>query len=128
MWKCRACGGENSPESSSCGCGQARLPKEVLLRCTRTGQQLAIHTTLPVGKPLLLKLDPEEGKFASTEQFRVELDAKRGCLVRSSPGAVNASFLNGSAIPEEGALLKSGDVLSLAGKRLMLEVELRYGD
>jgi hypothetical protein len=73
----------------------------------------------------LKTLDPGEARFASTEQFIVEKAQDRGgWVIRHVTGATNPTYLNGSDVPAEGAVLKTGDAVSIKDKYLRLAVRL----
>jgi len=101
------------------------MPCGVVLVSDATGRELSIRLPTALGQASLKSLNPAEAKFLSRDQFRLDRGPERGgWIVQSDPYATNPLYINGGAIPPDGAVLKSGDVLSIKDKYFRLSVRL----
>ena len=130
-WKCPQCGVDElddaltSHSTESGGCGYVKFPPGVVLVCDATGKELPVRVPVTLGSASLKSLDPTEIKFVSAEQLRLEKAVNRGgWVVFNVTYATNPIYLNGAVIPAEGALLKTGDKLSIKDKYFHLTVRL----
>ncbi len=130
-WKCPQCGvdgledGLFSHATEAGGCGYVKFPPGVVLVCDATGKELSIRVAATLGNALLKNLDPAEIRFVSSDQLRLEKAVDRGgWLVFNVAYATNPLYLNGAVVPPEGALLKTGDKLSIKDKYFRLTVRL----
>ena len=130
-WKCPDCGVEGLDDALTShaiadgGCGYSKFPAGVTLTSEATGQQITLRISTTLGQSSLKSLDPAEIRFVSSDQFRIEKDPARGGWVLFNVAyATNPLFINGASIPVEGAVLKTGDRLSIKDKYFRLAVQL----
>jgi hypothetical protein len=130
-WKCPQCGADGLDDGLSShavdagGCGFSKFPAGVVLTSAASGKELSVRLPTMVGQAVLRRLAPDECKYASTDQFRVDKSPERGgWVVYAIPYAANPTYLNGAPIPADGQVLKAGDSLSIKGKYLLLSVSL----
>ncbi len=125
-FQCPTCGTRRASEKDPCpACGFADVPQVIQLRSRATGRNLALRVAIDLGTSNLRELQDPELRFASPKQFHLEraLD-RRGWVLRNHGSAQNPTWLNDAPVPADGAVLKSGDVISIKGKKLFLEVVL----
>jgi len=86
----------------------------------------SISASLPtqVGRALLARAIGDDARYASTTQFHVERSSDGSWLLRPVQAAQNPTFLNGCPVPPEGAPLREGDQVSLAGKAGVMKVRI----
>ncbi len=123
--RCPACGHEgNSPDWGVCEvCGHLRMARRVILRCPKTGRQITLRVTTPVGRHLLRQV-LEDANFCDEPQFVIErrLGAGRWMVV-PAPGARNLTCLDGRPLREPSAL-RAGARLSVGAEKAAVIVEL----
>lgn len=130
-WKCPQCGVEGLEDAltahaiESGGCGYVKFPGGVALTGAATGKELVLRLTTTLGRASLQAIDPNEVRFASLEQFSIDKAPDRGgWVIKHLSYAVNPTYLNGAEISPEGAVLRTGDALSIKDKYLRLTVRL----
>jgi hypothetical protein len=130
-WKCPSCGFEPIDDALSAhaietgGCGYVKFPAGVVLVSEATGKELQIHVSTTCGSASLKSLEDSEIRFVASEQFKIEKRTEQGgWAVINIAYAINPLFLNGAPIAVEGAILKSGDKLSIKDKFFRLTVRL----
>ena len=129
-WKCPQCGVEELDDAhwshaiDAGGCGYQKCPSGLLLSSEATGKSLTVRLAATIGQPALRGLSPDDARFISPEQFRVQPAPDRGGwqLVGIS-WATNPTYLNDLPVPAEGAVLKPGDCVSVKNK-MRLRVSL----
>lgn len=131
-WKCPDCGMDNAADLDECQgrCGfrlKPPLAQRVVLVSSRTSRQLAMRLSTSIGRDLLKSADPDEAIYASEVQFHIRKDEDAGdWIVTPESLARHPTFHNGTALTAAGAVLGSGDVLSIGPTRCRLEVQLEY--
>jgi hypothetical protein len=125
--KCTHCGQPLRESERRCpSCLYAPVPFQLHLRSENTGKTVTFKTAMEVGRAGLAGLaDPDLTFCENGFQFRLSLSLEAGgWIVYPNPNATNPTWLNGSSLPETGAVLQAGDVLSIKGKRLLLSIDL----
>lgn len=122
-WKCPQCGVEGLDDAQGShgiddgGCGYVRVPSGVILSSEDTGKSLTLRLATTLGQPVLRELAPDDAKFVSIEQFRVEPAPAHGSWqLATISWATNPTFVNDAPVPAEGVVLKSGDCVSVRHK------------
>lgn len=126
-WKCPQCGNDNDDAVATCafGCGYVKFPPGVAFVSEVTGKEIQARIPKNFGADTLKGLGDPEVKYVSSEQFKLEKRTDQGgWAVVNVCWATNPLFLNGSPIPSDGAILKTGDKLSIKDKFFRLSVRL----
>lgn len=130
-WKCPQCGVEGLDDSvghhsvEAGGCGYVKFPSGVELVSDATGKSIRMRLPTTFGQASLKILADPEVRFASSEQFRVDKSPEAGgWVVTGIAWATNPTFLNGAALPPEGAVLRDGDKVTVSGRHFSLTVHL----
>ena len=118
-WKCEIDGMLNAlDESVCCGCGNVRFGKIILMA---SGSEITMSISTTVGRSLLKKINAEESRFASEPQFYLKQCRDRaGWVLEHESAAANPTYLNMTQVSLEGAVLKTGDAISIKGKLEMM--------
>jgi hypothetical protein len=130
-WKCPQCGVEGLEDSfgshsiEAGGCGYVKFPMGVALVSDVTNKELQVRIPTTLGNSSLKMLGDPEVKYVSSEQFKIEKRIEQGgWAIHNVSWATNPLFLNGIPIPPEGAIMRSGDKLSIKDEFLRLTVRL----
>ncbi len=128
-WKCPQDGMEWSIKERKCPtCGYVNIPKSVTLQSNATGKGAALSATTRLGKSVFNQrfADPD-AKFAADEQFEIVRDDVHlfAWVIRPVAGARNATFYNGTEVPEAGCELVEGGVITVGRTRLKLTVTFK---
>ena len=127
-WKCGTCGFEaNAEDTVAClgGCGTVRKRSLVLLS-SATGREVRCRIDTTINRAVVRTVAGDDAaRFASDPQFSVAWDEATGdWRVRHAPGAQNPTCIDGVPVPADGAVLRSGSILSIGADKAQLTVQL----
>lgn len=129
-WKCPQCGVDGLDDARSAhaielgGCGYVKCPSGIIFSSESSGKSMTVRLATTVGQPALRGLEPDDARFASSEQFRVEpMPDRGGWQIATIATATNPTYVNDAPVPDGGAVLKQGDCISVKN-RMRLRVTL----
>lgn len=123
---CRHCGSAVEPAAIACVVCNHNLVRAVRLEGSAGSLEASIATDF--GAAILKRVVGDDARYATMNQFRIARGTDGAWLVQHSPSAKNPTFVNGSAVPDDGHRLADGDQISLAGKAGHLTVRLVVDD